>query len=323
MPPRSGQLPDQTILRSASGLLSQVSGDSHHLGGEEEVRRYAERLKLINDVHRSLGQSIELGELLKLILERVFDHLQPEQGAIFLKRDGELELAATRSLPGVDGDFVTSRSLQREVAEKGMAALVLDVESDERFASAQSILFSGIQSLVAAPLLDAEGPLGMIALSSRVGVRKFAEEDMELLVSLASVAALCLRNVALAAEAAERHRLEQELVLGRRIQKALLPEQLPEVEGFELFAHNIPSRGVSGDYYVIVERDEGRECVLMVADVSGKGIAASILTASLEALAAGPIDDGLPPHEICRRLSRLLHQRTPPEKYATALLAVL
>ena len=61
----------------------------------------------------------------------------------------------------------------------------------------------------------------------------------------------------------------------------------------------------------------------MVADVSGKGIAASILTASLEALAAGPIEDGLEPDDICHRLSRLLHRRTPPEKYATAFLAVL
>ena len=57
-------------------------------------------------------------------------------------------------------------------------------------------------------------------------------------------------------------------------------------------------------------RDEGRECVLMVGDVSGKGIAV-------------PIEDGLPPNEICARLSRLLFSRTPPEKYATAFLAIL
>ncbi len=330
-PPLPQELPDHTILRSASGLLSHVSSDSSQLRGEAAVRRYAERLRLVNDVHRALGQSIELEELLELILERVFDHLRPEQGAIFLKRDGELELAAKRSVPGVDADFVTSRSLQSEVTDKGMAALVLDVESDERFASAQSILFSGIRSLVAAPLLDTReqarghegGALGMIVLSSRAGVRKFSEEDMELLVSLASVAALSLRNVSLAAEAVERRRLEKELALGRRIQKALLPEELPQVEGFELHAHNTPSRGVSGDYYVILERNEGKEIVLMVADVSGKGIAASILTASLEALAAGPIEDGLPPEEIFERLSRLLHRRTPPEKYATAFLAVL
>ncbi len=61
----------------------------------------------------------------------------------------------------------------------------------------------------------------------------------------------------------------------------------------------------------------------MVADVAGKGMAASLLTVSLQALSTGPVMDGLPPDEICARLSRLLYLRTPPEKYATAFLGVL
>jgi serine phosphatase RsbU (regulator of sigma subunit) len=108
-----------------------------------------------------------------------------------------------------------------------------------------------------------------------------------------------------------------------KVQVALLPDRLPEIPGWELHGHNLPSRGVSGDYYEVVERLEGRECVLIVADISGKGMAASLLTASLQAFAAGPIEDGLPPDEISARLSRLLYRRTPPEKYATAFLAVL
>ena len=332
---------EHTIFRSASGLLEgNVATDSEKIEGEEALRSYADQLKLLNEVHRALGDSMELGELLELILERVFDHLRPEQGAIFLKcDDGELEQAASRAVPGVTGvstDAFYSRSLVHEVTEKGLAALVFDVESDERFAAAQSILSTGVRSLIAAPLLDDKGAVGMIVLSSRAGVRQFSEGDMELLVSLASVAALRIRNVALLEEAAERRRLEQELALGRRIQVAVLPDTLPEVPGYVLHASNIPSRGVSGDYYQVLKR-QGRarpteqgdgdaardETVLMVADVSGKGIAASLLTVSLEALSSVPIEDGLPPAEICNRLSRLLYQRTPPEKYATAFLAVL
>ncbi len=325
MPPGIGE---HTIFRSASGMLeNHVAANSQKIQGEEALRRYAERLNLLNEIHRALGDSMELGELLELILERVFDHLKPEQGAIFLKRDdGELDQAASRTV-GVSGEAFYSRSLVHEVTEKGLAALVFDVESDERFQAAHSILSTGIRSLVAAPLLDGKGALGMIVLSSRAGVRQFSEGDMELLVSLASVAALRIRNVALLEEAAERRRLEQELALGRRIQVDVLPDTLPEVAGYALHAGNIPSRGVSGDYYQILERPagqgEGNEVVLMVADVSGKGIAASLLTVSLEGLSWGPIADGLPPAQICDRLSRLLHRRTAPEKYATAFLAVL
>ena len=127
-------------------------------------------------------------------------------------------------------------------------------------------------------------------------------------------------RVNLAEEAAERRRFEQEVALARRIQVALLPAEMPQIPGLEIHGGNIPSRGVSGDYYQIVERGHG-EVAVVVADVSGKGIAASLLTASLEALVAGPIHDGIDPATICRRVSHLLYDRTPPEKFATGFLA--
>ncbi|HEX7184513.1 MAG TPA: SpoIIE family protein phosphatase, partial [Thermoanaerobaculia bacterium] len=331
--PVEDDLLDGTVFRNASELLGlQSEPPAAAVRNEAELRRYAERLKLINEVHQALGRSLSLDELLELILDRVFDHLRPDRGAILLKEPGGgLRPAASRSLARDvreegSADFKVSRSLAREVTEKGMAALVFDVSSDERFASSQSMLISGVRSLVAAPLLHPEGPegtQGMIVLESKAGVRQFADEDLELLVSLASVAALHVRNLALVLEAAERRRLEEELALARRIQVALLPAQLPSIEGWELHGGNVPSRGVSGDYYEVVERRDGRECVLMVADVSGKGMAASLLTVSLQALSTGPVEDGLPPDEICARLSRRLFRRTPPEKYATAFLGVL
>lgn len=314
-------LEDGTILRSASELLGRQRVPT--LAGEAELRRYADRLRLLNQVHQALGRPLTLEELLEMILDRVFDHLKPDRGAILLKDAGEYRVAAIRSVQGDLEAPAFSRSLIREVGEKGMAAVVFDVYADERFSAAQSMLISGIRSLIAAPLLDLEEALGLIVLESRTGARQFSEEDLELLVSLASVAALHLRNLALAAAEADRRRLEEELALARRIQVALLPNQLPDVPGWELYGGNIPSRGVSGDYYEIVERGGGRECVLMVADVAGKGMAASLLTVSLQALSTGPIMDGLPPDEICVNLSRLLYRRTPPEKYATAFLGVL
>lgn len=312
----------KTIFRKASSLLSEASV-ARELEDTEALRQYAERLKLLNEVHQALASSIDHGELLELILDRVFDHLRPGHGAIFLRvGEDEYEQAAGRSIvPGRDDQY-HSHSLLEEVAGKGLAALVFDIEDDDRFAAAQSLLVTSFRSLVAAPLLDPVGSQGMIVLSAERG-RRFKEEDMELLVSLANVAALSLRNVALAEEAVERRRLGEELALGRRIQVALLPDSLPEVPGYSLFADNIPSRGVSGDYYQILERCEGQELVLMVADVSGKGIAASLLTASLEALAAGPIEDGHPPEDVFRRISRRLFHRTPTEKYATAVLVVI
>jgi serine phosphatase RsbU (regulator of sigma subunit) len=314
-----------TILRRASDLLGERSSLLDPAGGEGGLRKQAERLRTLNEVHAALGRPLALDELLGMILERAFTLLRPEQGVVFLESPGGgFHPVASRTLPGRGSDEIRlSKSLVAEVAEKGMAAIALDTATDERFAMAESIQLSGIRSLVAAPLLDGEKSLGMIVLSSTVAARRFSEEDLELLVSLASVAAMKIRNVALAEEAAERRRYEQELALARRIQEGLLPQTLPDLSGWSLLGRNVPSRVVSGDFYDIGTRNEGRELVVLVADVSGKGVAASLLTAALEALSEAPIDDGLPPEEVCHRLSRGIFRRTPTEKYATAFLVVV
>ncbi|HXT22406.1 MAG TPA: SpoIIE family protein phosphatase [Thermoanaerobaculia bacterium] len=316
-----------TVFRPVAELLAQEASRAG-AGDRPALERYAERLRLLNEVHQALGSALGLPELLQLILDRLFDHLQPEQAAIYLRdAHGAMSPVASRSREGKgNGEprLVASQRLTQEVTEKGVAALVLDAQSDARFRGSESLLAAGIRSLVAAPLLAEGGPaVGMVLLTTNAAVRQFGEEDMQLLVSLAAVAAIRLRNVALQEEAAQRRVLEEELALARRIQQALIPAQLPALAGFELCARNVPSRHVSGDLYQTALRKDGAECVLLLADVAGKGMAASLLAASVEALSAAPIEDGQPPAEICARVSRLLFQRTPGEKYATAFLAVL
>jgi phosphoserine phosphatase RsbU/P len=303
---------DTIVLRSASELLATVERES------------AGRLKMLNEVHRALAASLSLDELLEAVLDRTFVHLGPEEAVIYLRKPhGGLERAASRRLPSARGDFFFSRSLEHEVAEKGQVALVLDAQTDERFAAAESILSSGVRSLIAAPLIDSAGSHGMIVLSSRVHVRRFSEQDMELLAALGSVAALRLRNLSLAEEGARRRELEKEMALARQIQLTLLPEQLPEIPGYSLFAANDASRAVSGDFYEFQGRDESDEQVIVIADVSGKGMAASLLAASFDALLMGPIEVGQPTDQICTKVSRRLFKKSPPERYVTAFIAAL
>ncbi|MCU0291791.1 MAG: SpoIIE family protein phosphatase [Thermoanaerobaculaceae bacterium] len=312
-----------SIFRPAAELLDDRRTGPVAVDGEE-LRRHVERLRLLNEVHQALGRPITQSELFELILDRAFAHLRPQEGAIYMRAGaGSFACVTSRSTQGPGHAPFYSTNLVREVAEKGMAALVLDVEADERFACAASILGAGVRSLVAAPLLDPEGSLGMIVLGSAARTRCFSPDDMELLVSLASAAALRIRNVALAEEAAERRRLASEMALARHIQEALFPDALPEVAGWELYALNRPSRVVSGDLYTAVLRGEPPELAFMVTDVAGKGVAASLLTASLEALCAGPIEAGFTPHDTFVRVSARLYRRTPPEKYATAFLGTL
>jgi len=315
---------DSVIYRSAKELLQSASGATDVSGIAGAGRKAADRLHMLNQVNQALASSISLEELLELILDRAFVHLKPQEAAIYLRdvAGGDV-CAARRTTPGRESRPMHSKSLLHEVIDKGMVAHVVDSAADERFAASRSLMMSGLRSFIAAPLLDAQGALGMIVVGAALGVRSFRDEDLELLVSLASVAALRIRNVRLVAEAMERQRLEQEVRLARQIQVALLPATLPEVPGFELYGGTLPSRGVSGDFYKLLLRGDGSTCALFVADVSGKGVAASLLTASLEALSALPLEGTDPPDRICEQVGTLLFRRTPPEKYATAFLGIL
>jgi sigma-B regulation protein RsbU (phosphoserine phosphatase) len=318
--------PTDRLFRSAIEVLRRTGTPPPDSDATDSsaLRSYATRLALLNNVHQAMARSIGLEDLLELILDHIFAQLQPERAEVFMRcDDGSYTCVANRSGPGSSLQSLYSEHLFSEVGDKAMAALVNDARSDHRFAKAESLVLTGVRSLLAAPLYAPNRALGLIVLGSNAAVRQYSEEDLELLVTLSSVAALRIHNLALTQEALERHRLERELTIARRIQVALIPERLPEVNGYRLYGATKPSRGVSGDYYQLVERAAGDEFVLAVADVSGKGISAAMLTGYLEAVASVPIEDGLPPHEIFNRVSPKLHDRTPSNRFATMFLGVL
>ena len=323
--PQSGSRTEShTIFRAASEIISESEREFARPAdsGTEELRQAADQLKVLYDVHHALDKATTAEDLLDHVLERVFVHLRPQHGAIFLKDEDNLVRASSRSQVAGTDEFPESTSLASEVIGKGLAALVQDTSTDARFVSAESLIDVGVRTLVAAPLLTPEGAIGMIVLSSTPAARLFGESDMELLTVVASATGLRLRNLALAEEAAERKRFEQEVTLARRIQVALLPAETPQVSGLEVHGGNIPSRGVSGDYYQVVERPETNEVAVIIADVSGKGIGASLLTFYVDALVNAYLGENLEPAEIFNRVSPQMNAKTPVESFATAFLGI-
>lgn len=214
---------DTDSFRQLYKNASEILRDSHPkvdlLRDDNSLRRYADHLQLMNEVHASLSRPLSKEALLELILDRVMDYLKPEEAVIFLKQEnGDLYPAAVRNTSDSGLALLHSSSLAEEVVGKGMAALVHDIDHDDRFQAAHSIITSGVRSLVAAPLLDSDQTLGMILLDSRGRAKQFNEDDMALLVSLGSIAALRIRNLGLMEEAARRLRdvnrmLEQKVAL--------------------------------------------------------------------------------------------------------------
>ena len=284
--------------------------------------RQAARLRTLNEIHLALAAPISLPALLDLILERCFDVLRPQEGVILLRTpDGGLVRAASRHVAGLQGEVVVPRRIVDEVAGKSKPALVLDAALDERFASSDSIIVSGIRSIVAAPLVDADGTMGLISLSSRVSVKQFSEQDLDLLVSIASAAALRVRNVELAEEAAARRVLEHELSLAHDMQMAMLPRRLPERPEVELAAMLKPARSVGGDLY---DFDlDGDRLWFIVADVAGKSVAAALYMAVAKTLFRATAGGDAGPAEAVARMNAELARDNDRQMFVTAAVGCL
>ncbi|MEO6239063.1 MAG: SpoIIE family protein phosphatase [Vicinamibacterales bacterium] len=290
--------------------------------GSDGVGRDAARMWTLNQIHRALAGPLSLPELLAVILDRCFDVLEPEEGVVLLRADdGTLSTAASRRHGRTGAAVTVPRRLVDEVVGKRQPALVLDAAYDDRFAGSASMISSGIRSIVAAPMVDGEGTLGLIALCSRVVARRFTPADLDMLVSIASAAALRVRNVALADELATRRVVEHELALAHDVQKAMLPGALAARPDLSLAAHLTPARSVGGDLYDYVL--DGERLWFIVAGVTGKSIAAALYMAITRTLfrvmARG--DAAVP--EVAARMNRELARDNTSLMFVTASIGCL
>jgi sigma-B regulation protein RsbU (phosphoserine phosphatase) len=133
-----------------------------------------------------------------------------------------------------------------------------------------------------------------------------------------AVLGAALYRVRLELQASRRQlaRKEAELSFAREVQRALFPRRLPEDGGLEFSGICIPARGISGDYYDVMQLGDGR-LVFAIADISGKGISAAILMANMQAVLRTLAESNLSPCEVCSRLNHHMLQVTDESKFAT------
>lgn len=143
-----------------------------------------------------------------------------------------------------------------------------------------SLYAMGIEVIV--PMQIQGKTKGLIILGRRINNIDYTDADIEFIFSVGSLAIISMENRRLFREALEKQKMEEELDLAREIQRNLLPQKIPAYNNFDIAAVNVSSKQVGGDYYDIIELDEN-DCVVAIADVSGKGVPASLLMANMQA----------------------------------------
>ena len=181
--------------------------------------------------------------------------------------------------------------------------------------------FTRIASMVAAPVEVRGERLGVIIAASAKQFY-FVEFTRGLFDSFSRQIAQAIQSAQLFGEKLQRQTLERELELARNIQKELLPQCLPQPAGWEIAAISIPSRVMGGDYYDVLELTDGRLAVA-IADVSGKGAAAAMLMAALQASLGTLLKDNLAVEVTTSRLNAALCDRMPDATFITFFLAFI
>jgi serine phosphatase RsbU (regulator of sigma subunit) len=120
----------------------------------------------------------------------------------------------------------------------------------------------------------------------------------------------------------EEKRSQAELSLAQQTQESLLPRSLPQFENFDIHAFNSPTRYVGGDFYDFLPLNTG-EWAGVLADVSGKGISAALLSSMVLGALNVELRSGTQPHEVLNQMNRLLREKSLPGQFVTLFLFVL
>ncbi len=207
------------------------------------------------------------------------------------------------------------------VWKSGEAVLLADLaDAPELSKLRESAL--GASSVMITPLLYGRQNMGVLAIANGPMSASFTPSDFVVFKSISEQSAFALYNAIVYSEANEKKRLDHDLQIARDIQRILLPSKAPETEGFQIAGINIPARQVSGDYFDYIKVDEDRLGVV-IADVSGKGVPASLIMAICRSALRAEARANPSPGEVLRKVNRQLYPDIKEDMFISMAYVIL
>jgi len=179
-----------------------------------------------------------------------------------------------------------------------------------------------VVSAIIAPLIYKKKCLGILIVANVLGQPKFSEKHLKVFGNIAEQSAFALYNENIYREANEKKRLDHDIEIAREIQSILLPSDPPPVPGYQISGINIPARQVSGDYFDYLVVDEYLTGVA-IADVSGKGVPASLIMAMARSVIRSRASDKPLPAEVLRLVNRQLYPDIKEDMFISMIYLIL
>ena len=208
-----------------------------------------------------------------------------------------------------------------EVAKTGKAVYVPQAQNDPRIVKHDDPSLM-LRSLIYSPLLHDDQISGVLVVANPANGLPFSETDFSLVNSLAEQAALAIKNSDAMNLRVEKTRMDSDLTLARDVQELFLAKESPDFKGLEIDTQYVPSSQVSGDFYDFYKLSASKFAV-SVADVSGKGVPASLLMALCQTNLRHYVNKSKSPREILIKLNQDLEERIREDMFITLFLAII
>jgi len=323
--------PMHTSSNTAREFLSQISGIQIAPEASD-----IEKLTLFMDAARRLNTIGVLDEILVTLLDATLKLTLAERGYIFLREGaGTLTLAAGRNSknePLLD-DKTISRSVLEEALNSNSEYLITDTSELLEMKERHSIVAFDLRTVICMPLRKpivqtsrADQPaggeaMGVLYVDSRFASRDITKVSKDILRAIATQAAQLIENARLVQAEEAGRRYQQELSIAASIQQRLLAVTLPEVPFARVKGRNLSCKEIGGDFFEAVNTPEG--LAIVVADVSGKGVAAALLASTLQGMVYSHLISGMPLTDIVAAINRFFTYKHIGEKYATMIITRL
>lgn len=330
-----------TQLRKSRKELKESQATSSQL---QQGKRIV--FDFLHDLGEAFREEMDQNQILEIVLQSIIKVTSARAGVIYLKSANDSQLAAE----AVHGMFpppipIAPEAVKKIASREEFLHATLRHEPIpfkdghlfvQAFKEGKPVLIQGpvpglpafsesaleIHSMILVPLSYRNEKMGVLAVANPLHGMGFNKADMEVVESVANQAAFSLYNAAVFTQLAEKKALDRDLENARQIQHILLPQSQPSIPGYQLAATNLPAKQVSGDYYDFLQIDE-THLGLAIADVSGKGIPASLIMAMCRTVLRAQAIGSHSPAATLRQVNRILYPDIRTDMFITLCYMIL
>ncbi|HEY6391876.1 MAG TPA: SpoIIE family protein phosphatase [Bryobacteraceae bacterium] len=284
--------------------------------------------QILNELSNQVRTMVETGPLLETVAQQISGSLHVPRIAMLVRNDGHYGPAYALGFSAPpETVFAQNGGTVEHIRRSREPLRIYFDDPDSWIYSEPSMTESDrdrlhkLEAQLLLPLAFKEKLIGFMSLSSKQSEEPYSKSDLQLLQSVAMQTGLALENSqltqAIASEVAQRERMNRELEIAREVQERLFPQSYPAMTGLDYAGRCRPALGVGGDYYDFLELPDG-SLGIGIGDVSGKGIPAALLMASLQASLRGQTISGQPDlAKLMTNVNKLIFETSPSNRYAT------